>query len=192
MALKDSFINLNKALRTTLQNVPAVVDTLIRGFDEIGDAAEAEGTYSTTERVVGKWIDGSDIYEKTVNTGALPNASTKEVAHGITDLGMVISIQGIALVTAANRFAPMPVINPGETDLIAYFYIEGNNIIIKSDSNFTGYDNSYVTIKYTKASASRSPEENNTKNVIDDEPVVKTVEDPDVKTTEEPAEDLKK
>ena len=37
MALKDSFINLNKALRTTLENVPAVVDTLERGFSKIGE-----------------------------------------------------------------------------------------------------------------------------------------------------------
>lgn len=37
MALKESILNLNTALRTTLQNVPAVVDTLVRGFDEIGE-----------------------------------------------------------------------------------------------------------------------------------------------------------
>lgn len=49
MALKDNILNLNTALRTTLQNVPAVVDTLIRGLDKVADAAEEQTTYSTDE-----------------------------------------------------------------------------------------------------------------------------------------------
>ena len=183
MALKDSFINLNKALRTTLQNVPAVVDTLIRGFDEIGDAVEEENTYSTDERVVGKWIDGSDIYEKTVNTGAMPNATIKDVAHGITNLGKVIEIKGIMMNSSGTIAAPIPAVNPGETDLICFVYIDGASIKMKANSNFSVYSESYVTIRYIKATASRSPE-NDTKNGGEDEP--------DIKTVEEPAEELKK
>jgi len=35
MAIKDSIVNLKKGLRTTLTNVPALIDTLERGFTEI-------------------------------------------------------------------------------------------------------------------------------------------------------------
>jgi len=41
--------------------------------------------YSETEFATNKqWIDGRKIYRKVINFGALPNATTKSVAHGIT------------------------------------------------------------------------------------------------------------
>ena len=177
MALKDSFINLNKALRTTLQNVPAVVDTLIRGFDEIGDAADAQTTYSTDERVVGKWIDGSDVYEKVINFGKLPNATTKSVAHGIT-YKEVVFFSGVA--TSASDVRAMPSVSTSTYFITITMNTTHINILVAED--FSTYDG-YITIRYTKPSTSRSPE-NDIKNVIDDEP--------DVKTVEEPAEELKK
>ena len=173
MALKDSFINLNKALRTTLQNVPAVVDTLITGFDEIGDAAEAQNTYSTTERVVGKWIDGSTIYEKTVDLGTLPNVAPKTVNHGITNLDKVISI--IAVGNSDSPRIPLPYIF--DDDKRVNIYVSTDVIIINTNRDLSSYTG-VCTLRYTKNTTSRSPE-NGTKNVIDDEPVVKTVEDPE-------------
>lgn len=78
MAIKDSIVNLKKGLRTTLTNVPALIDTLVRGLEGVAEAAEEEITYSTDERVVGKWIDGSDVYEKVIEFGALPNATDRK------------------------------------------------------------------------------------------------------------------
>ena len=48
-------------------------------------------TMSTTERVVGKWIDGRDIFEKVLDLGDLPTSTTapdnsKEVSHGVSDV----------------------------------------------------------------------------------------------------------
>ena len=37
MAIKDSIVNLKKGLRTTLTNVPALIDTLEKGFSEISE-----------------------------------------------------------------------------------------------------------------------------------------------------------
>ena len=108
MTIKDSIVNLKKGLRTTLTNVPALIDTLVRGLDGVAEAAEEESTYSTDEHVVGKWIDGSDIYEKTINTGAMPNTTTKDVAHNITDLGKVIEIKGIMMTSNGTIAASIP------------------------------------------------------------------------------------
>lgn len=186
MALKDSFINLNKALRTTLQNVPAVVDTLIRGFDEIGDAAEEENTYSTDERVVGKWIDGKKLYEKTVNIGALPNAATKSINISDLNIDKIIEFNGYATSDTVN--IPVQYAVSGGTGFVgvATYYTRNNgNLTIEAYNDRTNYTECYLTIKYTKSNASRSPK-NDTKN-SEDEPA----EDPDVKTVE-PAEELKK
>ena len=177
MALKDSFINLNKALRTTLQNVPAVVDTLIRGFEEIGDAADAQTTYSTDEHVVGKWIDGSNVYEKVIDIGALPNSTTKTVNHGIENLGRALKIEGGSYNDTNGETVPL---NFG-TAVRTYVDTTRVVVITSSDrSDATGY----VILTYIKSTTNRTPEENDTKNGGDEEP--------DVKTIEEPAEELKK
>ena len=171
MALKDSFINLNKALRTTLQNVPAVVDTLIKGFDEIGDAAEAEGTYSATaEQEVGTWIDGKKIYRRTVefpsNVGIPANTWT-EVEISTAGIDQIISVMAY-------------------TSKYCHGYVGASSAAEKIQllqTRTVQISVSIVVLEYTKAGASRSPK-NGTRNGGDDKP--------DVKTVEEPAEDLKK
>lgn len=53
--------------------------------------------YSTTEQPTGqKWIDGKEIYFKTIDIGALPNASNKDVLTNITNIRDVVKIDGIA------------------------------------------------------------------------------------------------
>ena len=164
MALKDSFINLNKALRTTLHNVPAVVDTLIRGFDEIGDAADELSTYSTDEKIVGKWIDGSVVYEKTINCGALPaNGESTTTNHNISNMGLIVGIEAAGV--AEGYTIPLPSPSPYSASL----RVSTTEITIRSGvGGLTGYIG-YVTIRYTKSTSNRAPE-NDTKNVIDDEP----------------------
>ncbi len=51
--------------------------------------------YSTTEQVVGTWVDGSPVYEKTfvVNN---PSTGNNTITHNISNLDMLISIGGFA------------------------------------------------------------------------------------------------
>ena len=172
MALKDSFTNLNKALRTTLQNVPAVVDTLIRGFDEIGDAAEEQTTYSTDERVVGTWIDGRKIYQITNRvsiTAVSGNWTNTNIDNSTSKIDTIISAEAFNNAGINWGFV---VVSPNKGSYVTVLNIRSSDIQVE-----------YLTIRYLKTSASRSPE-NGTKNGGDEEP--------DVKTVEEPAEELKK
>lgn len=110
-------------------------------------------SYSTTEQEVGTWIDGSPVYEKVVDLGALPNNTTKNVAHGISNLGRVIQAE----LTADNgsNWITIPYATTNNTDLKYQlgFWITDTNIAIKSEwdrSTFSGY----AILRYTKASAS--------------------------------------
>lgn len=51
--------------------------------------------YSTTEQVVGTWVDGSPVYEKTfvVNN---PSTGNNTITHNISNLDMLISVGGFA------------------------------------------------------------------------------------------------
>lgn len=181
--IKDSIVNLKKSLRMTLQNVPAVVDTLIRGLDEVEDAADEQSTYSETEHVVGKWIDGNDIYEKVVDTGAMPNTTTKNVNHEIANLDKIIDFKIIAY--SSSTFITIPYMTSG-FNVALRAAMNATQITIGASGDYSSYANSHAIIRYTKSATNRSPE-NDTKNG-GDEPAT----DPDVKIVDEPAEDLKK
>lgn len=158
MGIKESIANLRKALRTTQTNAPAVIDTLIRSLDGVETAAEEENTYSTDERIVGTWIDGSDIYEKVIEFGALPNATNKRVEHGITGINKIISITG----TASDENYSTTVTIPDHSPAISIF-VSSTNIVITTITDQTSNINTFITLRYTKSAASRSPE-NDTKN----------------------------
>lgn len=106
--------------------------------------------YSTTEINTGaKWINGSAIYKKTVDTGALPNAATKTVAHSISNLGKVIRIEGYA--TESSLFLPLPGVFSLANQSVQV-QVTSTDITLYSAADHSNYTESYVTLYYTKSS----------------------------------------
>ena len=123
---------------------------LLNGI-EYSSGGSSSHNYSTTEQVVGKWIDGKPIYEITVNTGTLPNNTTKTTAHGISNLKSVIDFKGYALNTNNGINIPLPyVYKSGTTTRCLQVYADATNITLVSMENMSGYTESYVTLQYTK------------------------------------------
>lgn len=105
------------------------------------------GNYSTSEVDTGfTWVDGKTIYKKTVNFGALPNNTSKNVAHGITDISYVIDVHGIAANNTPNF---LPISYRSATAGI-WFTITTNNITINTSTDLTAYTTTYATLYYTK------------------------------------------
>lgn len=100
--------------------------------------------YSTNEKVVGRWIDGKPIYEKTINCGLFPNNSRKNFAS-LTDVDLLIYMNGFAYSTGNSR--PLPFSADG-ANAIRLDYVNGNlGIVTYSDwSSYSGY----VIVRYTK------------------------------------------
>lgn len=106
--------------------------------------------YSTSEINTGAtWINGAPIYKKTISTGALPNATTKNVAHGISNLDLVIDIKGCAW-DGSSTWLPIP--NAGSSSATIEAYVYSSNIVIATGMDRTGFTTSYVTLYYTKSS----------------------------------------
>ena len=125
-------------------------------YTKIGDSPETDKVpvqplieYTLKEQVVGYWVNGKPLYRKTVDIGALPNNSTKTVAHGISDLEFVPEIFGAAKREGSNAvYVPIPFTDAGSNNSIKV-YCDNQNIEIQTASNrsdMTGY----VTISYTK------------------------------------------
>lgn len=107
-----------------------------------------EQSYSLEEQLTGgTWIDGKPIYRKTINCGVLPNNTTKNVPHGITNIGSVINIYGVA--TSGDKAMSLPYVATSSTYCVSV-YRDESTIAIQTASDRTEYTKTYVTLEYTK------------------------------------------
>lgn len=108
------------------------------------------GDYTTSEVDTGfTWVGGQTIYKKSVSIGTLPNATTKDVEHGVTGIVYVIGVSGAAA-SAVSSFLPLPYTHI-TLNLNIIVAVTATNISITTGIDRTSYTKAYVTIYYTKA-----------------------------------------
>lgn len=111
---------------------------------------EEESTYSTDEQIVGKWIDGSTVYEKTFNVGTQSNAD-QSYNHNISNLGVLIDIKGSC--THSSDGLPLPYVALQGSYSIALGNVSSTQFRIQRGSGLGTLSNIFVTIRYTKSSS---------------------------------------
>lgn len=107
--------------------------------------------YSTMEtKTSGIWVDGSPIYRKVINFGALPNATTKTVDHNITGLSTVINVYGVA--NYANGVAlPLSFAAPANNVNAVGLNLTSTGVQITAGTD-RSTASAYIVIEYTKSS----------------------------------------
>jgi len=115
----------------------------------ISKAIAQSMNYSETEHVIGTWIDGSTLYEKTVDFGALPNNTTKEVDHNISGYNKVVNIFGAATNPTNKDVIPIPFVHQAGSGQVR-LSMTSTKLTIVSASNVSSYTNVYITVQYTK------------------------------------------
>ena len=106
--------------------------------------------YSTSEQDTGcKWIDGKKIYKKTIDFGALPNASIKNIDHGVANIARVVKIDGI-ISFGSNTWTNIPLVYQGVDSIYnAEFQVTTTQVhcaTSKDRSNLSAI----ITFYYTK------------------------------------------
>ena len=115
--------------------VPAVV---------IGDA----NNYSTTEKVIGKWIDGKPIYQKTYSLTT--PSTTNDVAIGSFDSSCIVrEMTGFVEDTSTHTYLPIMFKYGDDSNNYITVYITASGIRCKVASGYTSKP-VYLTVKYTK------------------------------------------
>lgn len=108
--------------------------------------------YSTSEINTGaKWINGSYIYKKTINTGPLPNAGETNTPHNITNLSKVIKMEGYAYRSADGKFLPLPFAGISSANTTIDMSVVNGNVRFVNVANMSAFAESYVTLYYTKS-----------------------------------------
>ena len=104
--------------------------------------------YSLSEIPVGTWIDGKTIYRKVINFGALPNATTKAVAHGISGVTQFTNI----FIVSRDGFqhAPIPWISLGSLSGGIQANVNGTHVQIFTQNNYTSFSVTYAVLEYVK------------------------------------------
>ena len=110
-----------------------------------------KSNYSTEEKVIGTWIDGKPLYQKTINCGGLANTGTIVTPHNISNVDRIIKMTGTAYSTSNNYTLPLEDIDAqaGINGTIR-LYANNVNVYITTYRNQTEYDESKVTLQYTK------------------------------------------
>ena len=104
--------------------------------------------YSLEERQVGVWTDGKPLYQKTIDFGALPNSTTKSVAHGISNLDEIANVYGVA--KSQYNQIPIPWANNTNTTYDITMYVDDTDVTVMTSIDRSGYTSSTITLQYTK------------------------------------------
>lgn len=103
--------------------------------------------YSTNELEIGKWIDGKPLYRKVISFGALPNNTTKSMAHNISNLKRVVKLEGFA--GSSQNLGGITL--PHATSNPIALYADDLTVSVKTSSDATAYTETYIYIYYTKS-----------------------------------------
>ena len=104
--------------------------------------------YSTKEKVVGKWIDGKPLYEKTVYFGSGMLSNKASVSFEGMNIDKIMAISGTFEDTLEGQMS-IPVSLDGT--FYVGFYCDRRHILLTFNGAFNGrISNAYAIIQYTK------------------------------------------
>ena len=107
----------------------------------------AGDVYSAEERIVGTWIDGKPIYQKTIQTNMPTTTTSTNYAHNISSIDQIISIDG----GAWNGTTLLPVnLSPTTSGGQLRVSADKTNITVQFGTAPSNTYNGYWTVKYTK------------------------------------------
>lgn len=84
-------VNENDDLVGILENLTTQDKTsIVNAINEVNQNDINKSTYSTSEQVIGKWINGKPLYRKTITfTTTIPVDTALEINHGINNAEMI-------------------------------------------------------------------------------------------------------
>ena len=142
-------------------------ELLIRLYQTVSDIQRAvnlkeSGYKLTTEFNTGKFLFDTTndfnklrpIYTITVNFGALPNAATISVPHGIPAIDgnfKTVAIFGSASKpTVAYSYLPLPYASAAAVASNIEVNVDATNVNIITGANYSAYTVTYITIEYVR------------------------------------------
>lgn len=168
-ALSEQVSKLSSSAGSVLPDVTASDNGKVLGVVEGSwnkmDAPSGGVDYSTTEQDTGrKWIDGKNIYQKTIYYAGGTSGGTYTIPHGISNLGKVVRCDGICNDSRGdNQNMCIPRVD-AEGANFGISSVNDTNIIFSYSSLWAErLIDLYITIQYTKAEVTKATKKKTTK-----------------------------
>ena len=140
----------------TLESGEKIADYSI-GSDEGTLYAPKPVGYSTDEQDTGMtWIDGSPIYQKTINAGAVDGTTKRaSVPHSISNIAAVVDMKAVAIDSTNHTYLMLSYANT-DVSIQGNAYADNTNVNTWINlSGATGFT-TYVTLYYTKVTTTET------------------------------------
>lgn len=152
-SLKTAFQNLSASLGHCQENSRSIIEALKRGLNDLANNSEDAGSsqnYSTTEQIIGKWIDGKPIYQKTFTDLRLVSINGTVFNHGIENFGECIRIFGRCKYNNTGIMLPLPYASNNIIYTIYIGNVTATTFDIGCGNGFNSIQELSATIQYTK------------------------------------------
>lgn len=160
MATQTTNYGLKKPAYTDTADISVInenMDVIDAKMKEIENKAGSGGgggssvSYSTEEQVVGTWIDGKPLYQKTIKIPDIQKgmSSTALYAHNIENIENIFYVNALAIVLSSGFTYPVPFSWVNNSDIFTT-YVNKTNVGVRNPRNDEGQVDFYMTIKYTK------------------------------------------
>lgn len=117
---------------------------LVGAINEVNANDIRRSTYTTSEQVIGKWIDGKPLYRKVLNIGSHNwNETGLTFAHNISNLDVVIKNQWIGFYNNKWYYSWD---NLTANNIMA----NSTDVIIYCNSSGVTFSQNYIILEYTK------------------------------------------
>lgn len=103
--------------------------------------------YSTTEKVIGNWINGKPIYRKVVDLGDAPNNTLSTISHGISNIESIVNLYGY--ISDGSSYLPIPNV-VASSGARLQLSANKNAIFLGSSTDRSSFKECYAIIEYTK------------------------------------------
>lgn len=111
--------------------------------------------YSTDEQVIGEWIDGKPLYQKTIDLGFMDNTPAsasvqviKSIDCASLNIDTVVHCYGIQWNSANDNCNPLPILD--DKGFIRLFIEGKQNLQLRGTSTMSTTQKVFATILYTK------------------------------------------
>ena len=126
-------------------------NSILNRLSTLENETNKNENYSLEEQVIGKWIDGKNIYRKTIKIDVNNNTNYTFDAKSIlsTNIGSIINTYGYSVVDGGGTYASFPCYYTEKAHLSSFMDIQTGKIHIYSGEQYKTATH-YLTFEYTK------------------------------------------
>ena len=133
-----------------------VIITLVLCYTKKTDSAsttiqEDPNEYSTDEKIIGKWIDGKPVYQKTIELIPTNTTASTSTPHNITNLKKVIKLDGMWYADNVGYSLTLPRSIPTNQNQDGYdLYVTATDVIIGGRAANPSMTGAIAILEYIK------------------------------------------